>query len=105
MIGLNAEEGGYVVSHIFIAILLSLCGNSLGLMAGCAFNDIKVATSIVPMVLMPLIIFSGFFANSKNFYVWIGWIQYISPVKYAFEALSRTEYEGRIYKVYQIINY
>ena len=92
MVGLNAEEGGYVVTHLFIAVLMSLCGNSIGLMAGCAFKDVKVATGIVPMVLMPLIIFSGFFANSKYFYVWIGWLQYLSPVKYAFEALSINEY-------------
>jgi len=46
----------------------------LGLMAGCAFSDIKAATSITPIILMPLIIFSGFFANSKDFFVWIGWI-------------------------------
>ena len=32
-------------------------------MAGCAFKDVKLALNIVPMVLMPLIIFSGFFAN------------------------------------------
>ena len=65
MIGLNSENGGVVVAHIFITILTCLNGNSMGLMAGCAFNDIKVATSIVPLILLPLIIFSGFFANSK----------------------------------------
>lgn len=65
MIGLNAADGGVVIAHIFIAILTCLNGNSMGLMAGCAFNDIKVATSIVPLILLPLIIFSGFFANSK----------------------------------------
>jgi hypothetical protein len=65
MVGLNTRDGGVVVAHIFIAILTCLNGNSIGLMAGCAFNEIKVATSIVPMVLLPLIIFSGFFANSK----------------------------------------
>lgn len=65
MIGLNSKDGGVVVTHIFIAILTCLNGNSMGLMAGCAFNDIKVATSIVPLILLPLIIFSGFFANSK----------------------------------------
>lgn len=65
MVGLNAKDGGVVVAHVFIAILTCLNGNSIGLMAGCAFNEIKVATSIVPMVLLPLIIFSGFFANSK----------------------------------------
>lgn len=65
MVGLNTRDGGVVVAHIFIAILTCLNGNSIGLMAGCVFNEIKVATSIVPMVLLPLIIFSGFFANSK----------------------------------------
>ncbi|CAD8179154.1 unnamed protein product [Paramecium octaurelia] len=98
MIGLNSKDGGVVVIHIFVAILTCLNGNSMGLMAGCAFNDIKVATSIVPLVLLPLIIFSGFFANSKQFFVWIGWIQYISPVKYSFEALATNEFDGRSYE-------
>jgi hypothetical protein len=98
MVGLNTEDGGRVIAHIFISILTCLNGNSIGLMAGCAFNDIKVATSIVPLVLLPLIIFSGFFANSKQFYVWIGWIQYISPVKYSFEAMATNEFDGRHYE-------
>ena len=57
--------------HILVAVLLALCANSMGniynsikgLMAGCAFKDVKLALNIVPMVMMPLIIFSGFFAN------------------------------------------
>ena len=65
MIGLNTNDGGVFFAHILICILTCLNGNSMGLMAGCAFNDIKVANSILPLVLMPLIIFSGFFANSK----------------------------------------
>jgi ABC-type multidrug transport system permease subunit len=98
MVGLNTEDGGRVVFHIFIAILTCLNGNSIGLMAGCAFNDIKAATSIIPLVLFPLILFSGFFANIKYFYVWIGWIQYLSPVKYSFEAIAINEFEGRHYE-------
>ena len=66
-------------------------------MAGCAVNDIKVATSMVPLLFTPLIIFSGFFANIKQFYSWIGWIQYISPMKYSFEAFATNEFDSRIY--------
>lgn len=54
-----------MIAHLFISILCCLNGNGMGLMAGAAFNDIKVATSIVPLILLPLTIFSGFFANSK----------------------------------------
>lgn len=65
MVDLNYHDAGVVITHLFIAILTCLNGNSIGLMAGCAFNDIKVATSIIPLFLMPLTIFSGFLANSK----------------------------------------
>jgi len=26
--------------------------------------------------------------------VWIGWLQYISPIKYAFEAVATNEFQG-----------
>jgi hypothetical protein len=65
MVGLNHEDGGVVVAHIFIAIVTCLNGNSIGLMAGCAFSDIKAATGFVPLALLPLFAFSGFYANPK----------------------------------------
>lgn len=74
MMKLNDIHPGNVPTYLLIAILLSLCTNSMGLMAGCAFKDVKMAINVVPMVLMPLIIYSGFFANSKSFFVWIGWL-------------------------------
>jgi len=32
-------------------------------MVGCVFDDFKALTSITPMLIMPMILFSGFFAN------------------------------------------
>ncbi|KAM3141214.1 hypothetical protein pb186bvf_006599 [Paramecium bursaria] len=98
MMKMNDYYADQPPTHIFIAVLLALCANSMGLMAGCAFKDVKLALNIVPMVLMPLIIFSGFFANQKNFYVWIGWIQYLSPLKYAYEAMMTNETKVRHYE-------
>lgn len=63
MVGWNDNSGGIVVTHIFICILLGLCGNSVGLMAGSMFKDVRTASGMLPMVLMPLILFSGFWAN------------------------------------------
>lgn len=97
MVDLNYDDAGVVFIHLFVSVICSLNGNSIGLMVGCAFNDIKSATGIAPMFLLPLAIFAGFFANSKQFYVWIGWIKYISPMKYAFEALATNEFTGRPY--------
>jgi hypothetical protein len=65
MIGLNHADASVVIAHIFIAIITCLNGNSIGLMAGCVFTDIKAATGLVPLFLLPLFAFSGFFANPK----------------------------------------
>ena len=36
----------------------------------------------------------GLFKNQDDFPTWIGWIEYVSPYKYAYEALCINEYEG-----------
>ncbi|CAK84182.1 unnamed protein product (macronuclear) [Paramecium tetraurelia] len=95
MIGLNDQSASTVVIHIFVCILLGITGNSMGLMVGSMLQDSKNASGIIPMVLMPLIAFSGFFANQSLFMNWISWVQYLSPLKYAFEALIYDEYDTR----------
>jgi len=45
-------------------------------------------------MMIPFIIFAGYFVNLNDVYVWLRWIQYISPVRYSTEALIRNEFEG-----------
>ena len=71
----------------------------MGMMCGCFFNDKKMALSIAPMVVMPTVTFGGLFANLQAFPKWIEWIQYLSPIKYGFEALMLNEVEGRYYQI------
>ncbi len=66
--------------------LLNLAGSSVGLLLGSVIFDAQSVAAVVPIVLLPLILFSGFFVNSDTLPMWIGWIQYISPVKYGFIA-------------------
>ena len=40
----------------------------------------------------PFMLFGGFFSNQANYYWWTGWIQYLSPIKYGFEALAYNEF-------------
>jgi len=46
------------------------------------------------MLLMPLMIFSGFFVNSGTSPAFLRWIKYISPANYAFTALVKNEFGG-----------
>lgn len=65
---------------------MSFAGNSLGLLIGSLVSDAKSISAALPMVILPFILFSGFFKNRDDLPVWIGWIEYISPLKYGFIA-------------------
>lgn len=63
MVGLNDRSAKIVITNIFICMLLGICGNSLGLMIGSVFKDVRAATGFMPLVMLPLVIFAGFLAN------------------------------------------
>jgi hypothetical protein len=52
---------------------------------------------------MPLILFGGQFANSKNIQAWISWFQYISPIRYGLEAMTVNEFDSRVYNTTTIL--
>jgi len=57
-----------------ISFLVSLSGNSLGLLIGSVSTDEKSVAIATPIVIIPFFIFSGFFKNRDNLPNWIGWI-------------------------------
>jgi len=63
MIGFNDSTADIVIINIFISVLIALSGNSIGLFASSLFKSSKLAAGMLPMILSPLILFSGFFAN------------------------------------------
>jgi len=60
-------------------------------MVGTMVTDSKSVSTLTPMILLPFFLFSGFFKNTGNLSAWIGWIQYLSPIKYSFSAFVYNE--------------
>ena len=75
----------------FIVFLLNFAGNSLGLWIGSMIADAKTAASVTMIMILPLIIFAGFFKNRNNLPDWIFWVEYVSPFKYGFAAMLQNE--------------
>ena len=71
---------------------MSFNGNSLGIMAGCIFSNIKISIAVTPMLIIPFMLFGGFYLNREDYPVWLGWLEWISPFKYALEALVHNEF-------------
>lgn len=70
-----------------------MAANSLGTWIGSLFEDVKVASEVLPIFLLPLMIFSGYFVNRDNIWDGVAWIEYISPFKYGFSSHVRNIFE------------
>jgi ABC-type multidrug transport system permease subunit len=87
MIGLGSEASTYF-THVLIFFLISFTGASMGLLIGGLMADPKDVSVVVPVAVLPSIVFSGFFKNRDDLPEWIGWVEYLSPNKYGFSAFA-----------------
>jgi len=73
------------------AVLNLNCGNALGIFIAACFSDLRVTLIAAPPLILPLMIFSGFFINTDSIPVYLDWIKYLSPVNFSFRAFMKTE--------------
>ena len=96
------------ITFAFIITISSFCGTSIGILIGTIFNKIEPAITITPAIILPLIIFSGFFINNNSIPRYLFWLSYLSPIKYTFHALILNEFSGLKFNCleneYDIIN-
>jgi len=78
-------------------VLLVLCSASFGYFISSIFDQEETAVAIAPVIMMPIMLFSGFFSNAGSYPDWIGWIQYISPIKYSLEAMIWNQFDSSVY--------
>jgi hypothetical protein len=70
MIGYQAVASKFLI-YAAIIILMDNVGAAMGLFLGCLFNNLEVALAVVPMLLLPLMVFSGFLSNLDTIPVWL----------------------------------
>jgi ABC-type multidrug transport system permease subunit len=83
---------------IFFAIagtllLATLSGEAVGLFVGTLTADFETALMLVSVVGMTLMLTGGFFVSQLP--VFVQWMRFISPFKYAFDACVQLEFSGR----------
>ena len=83
---------GYIhfLKVYFIMFLTANTSLGIGLLISAMSPSLTTATSIAPVFTMPFILFGGQFANTDSMPNWLGWLQWISPIRYANEALAHT---------------
>ena len=77
--------------------MVSLVGNSIGFFSGSLFQDVKKATSMAPVLILPLMMFSGMYNKLNSIPAWISWLQYISPFRYGLHMLLLNQYGDSVF--------
>lgn len=95
-IGLMATASQFFY-HYLILELLTQTAASFGYFMSSIFHSEEAVAALAPIVVMPLILFGGQFANLQNIPDWISWFQYLSPIRYSLEALVVNEFDERTY--------
>ncbi|KAJ3075788.1 ATP-binding cassette sub- G member 1 [Podochytrium sp. JEL0797] len=89
-----ANDAGKYFTLVGIVVLAAFVGFSIGVCCACSFPSLEVALLIMPLILMPMMLFSGFFVNTAQIPAWLRWLKYVSPMKYSFEGAIRSQLSG-----------
>ena len=83
----------------FIILVLGAFGtgvasSSLAVLLGCLVCDVKQATEMVPLLLVPQILFAGFFIRTSLIPVFLRWAQYLCALKYGLNIAIMNEFSA-----------
>ncbi|TNV86565.1 hypothetical protein FGO68_gene1560 [Halteria grandinella] len=88
----------YQFFHFYLALLL--LATSCSGVGYCLSTMVTQEEAVVPLstlIMMPAIQFGGFLVNSGSIPGWLGWLEYLSPIRYALENIARNEFDYRHY--------
>ncbi|RLN47683.1 hypothetical protein BBJ29_000574 [Phytophthora kernoviae] len=88
MIGIGHGFSVFIYLLIFI-MLVRTASVGLAYTIGCLFRRADVATTMGMLILLPMLLFGGLMINSDDTPVYFVWFNYISPIKFGFDAMMR----------------
>jgi ABC-type multidrug transport system ATPase subunit len=97
MTGLDVDAGKFFIYLLFIYVN-TICITSLYRMFAALSPTIDDAVRFSGTALNLLIIFTGYVIAKPvlvSKYIWFGWLYYLNPIAYSFEAVLANEFAGR----------
>ena len=92
-IGLNPLVDRYFTAA-GIVVLVANVATSFGYFVSCLASSTQVALAISAPLIIPMLLFGGFFLDNDAVPVYFEWLSYLSWFKYGNEALSINQWSG-----------
>ena len=80
---------------IFLTILVLIYNASSGysLIISASFSDKQLAVTLTPVLIIPFMLFAGFFVSSDNIPIFLKEFEYLSIFKYGYESLMHNQFD------------
>ncbi len=97
MVGLKPTASAFFLL-LGVLLLVFVTAIALGFIISSVAGTVEAANALGPPLVIFLVLFSGFYANTATIPAFIAWIQYISPIRWSFAALCVNEFEGQVFE-------
>lgn len=99
MIGLRADWTAFAITCALVTLVANV-STSFGYFISCSSSSISMALSIGPPIIIPFLLFGGYFLNAGSVPVYFEWLSYVSWFRYGNEGLMINQWaslgEGEI---------
>lgn len=95
MTGLK-PTGEAFLTYWIITISVTMCMTALFRAIGAAFSSFDAAIKVTGFLMSALIMYTGFLIPKSRMHPWLGWIFWINPLAYGYEAVLSNEFHGQL---------
>jgi ABC-type multidrug transport system permease subunit len=87
VIGLNDINASYFFTFLLIVIITYNAAQGYALVISAGFSDKQLAVTLTPVLIIPFMLFAGFFVAASSIPYFLRFFEYISIFKYGYNAL------------------
>ncbi|KAJ5369162.1 ABC multidrug transporter atrF [Penicillium cataractarum] len=95
MVGLTMTAGAFFTYWILV-FATTMCMTALFRAIGALFSTFDGASKVSGFLISALIMYTGYMIQKPQMHPWFGWIFWIDPLAYGFEALLSNEFHNKI---------
>lgn len=82
-VGLNPNAGSFFI-FLLTLILIYNAASGYSLIISAIFSNKQVAVTLTPVLIVPFMLFAGFFVSTKSIPIFLKEFEYISIYKYGY---------------------
>ncbi|KAJ5683536.1 ABC multidrug transporter atrF [Penicillium macrosclerotiorum] len=95
MVGLTMNAGVFFTYWVTVFVT-TMCMTALFRAVGALFTTFDGASKVSGFLIAALIMYTGYMIQKPEMHPWLGWIFWIDPLAYGFEALLSNEFHGKV---------